>query len=235
MEVFIAVRHQTNLPRAAFDAFVDGLSRARFQRRVATPRALRHMLDGLAGPIADILLVALLDGEPDATLRSRAIDAAAFVFRARGLLTAREACMEDDQCLIPLADLASFGLRDADLAAWLRGEDASSQREERCTKLLEHAKTQALVPLAAAVHLIDALPGAPARALAAYLGVWAEALLREPIGRHEARSMNDRLKTYRFRAWRFAISRRFDPRVLSALADVGSPDLPNAVLSAAEL
>lgn len=219
MEVFIAVRHQMNLPRAAFDAYIDGLSSAQMQRRMATPRALRRVVGGIARPIADILLGTLLEGEPDAALRLRAIDAAAFVWLARRLLTMREACVEDDACCIPLADLSSFGLRDTDLVAWLREETAASLLEERCTRLMEHARAQALAPLGAAVQLIDALPSAQARSVAAYLGLWAQALLSDSIGRREPRQpMNDRLKSYRFRAWRFAISRRFDPRVLSALA-----------------
>ncbi len=229
MDVFIAVRRHAGLSRDAFDAWVDSLSRAQAQRRVATPAALERLVEGMARPIADILLGALFDGEPDGAWQSQAIDAAEFVVLARGLLTARAAWVEGDQCLIPLADLSSFGLRDMDLGAWLRGADVEGQLDERCARLMEHAKARALAPLASAVQLIDTLPGAPARALAAYLGLWAEALLSEPIGRRESpQPLNVRLKSHRFRAWRFAISCRFDPRLLAALAEAGSSRLSTA-------
>jgi len=227
MEAFVAVRRLMDLPRAAFDALVEGLSSAHTQRRVATPRTLRRLVDGVARPMADILMRALLDREPDAALRSQATDAIAFVWLAHRLLTAREACVEEETCLIPLADLSMFGLRDADLVAWWRDKTAENVVDDRCARLMEHARAQALAPLAAAIHLIDVLPGAQARAVTAYLGLWAQALLSEPIGRREPRPhMDIRLKSHRFRAWRFAISRRFDPRVLSALVDA-DPTCPS--------
>jgi hypothetical protein len=85
--------------------------------------------------------------------------------------------------------------------------------------LLDEYRARCLAHLAGSAPLIDTIPTAAARAFAGYAGVWADAVLAEPLGNREPElNLAQRLKSHRFRAWRYAIGRRLDPRVLAALA-----------------
>ncbi|GEM_PF-6248360 len=226
LEAFLAVQRGTELPRGAFDAYVDGCSAALAVRRLATERALDRIVDSIAVPLAEILRSVAFAADPDAVVRDESVQAVRFVTLARELLCVRDSFVNGDRCFVPLEVLSRFGLRDSDFESWLSGKGegaADADLRGSCQRLMDHYTSRCLSHLADAARLIESLPGASARAFAAFAGLWGDAVLIEPKGRNEpARSLAERLKAHRFRAWRYAISQRFDPRIVSALREMSS-------------
>ncbi len=229
LEAFLAVRRGGDLPRAAFDDYIDGCSTALAVRRLANERGLDRMVDAIALPLAEILCSAALEAEPDAAIREKSVQAIRFFTLAWELLVVRDSFVNGDRCFVPLEVLSKSGLRDTQFESWLSGKgEAATDPDvhQSCQTLMEHYKSRCLAHLAGAAHLVESLPSGPARAFAAFAGVWGDAVLVEPMGRDEPdRSLTDRLKAHRFRAWRYAISQRFDPRLVSALSEAPSSGL----------
>ncbi len=226
LESFVAVRQACPLPRAAFDAFIDGCSAAAEVRRVATRRARENLASAIAGPLGEIVTSIALAAPVDDEFGAESAEVVSAIMRTRELLTLRHQLVQEDRCLVPLETLSRFSLRDSDLARWVSGSavDVGSELDRRCTSLLGHLRRDCLAGLVAAAALLERLPGGPARAVAAVAGVWGAALCSEPLGPGESQhALSDRLRAYRFRAWRHAIARRLDPR-LAAMSREGSAD-----------
>jgi len=225
LEVFVIVREALRLPRKPFDRFIDGLVGMAGAKRMATRAVLSRLVEALATPLAEIAAATLGHAPGDSTAAARAAAAVRFIIRARQLLALRQAWQSDDRCLIALEDLASFGLRDRDFGSWLLGGESpiSPVNEARCARLIESQRTAAMADLIDGLGLIDSLPGAQARALAAYIGYWGEALLDAPVaGGAPGQSSMPNWRAARFRAWRYAISGRVSPRILARLQAIDS-------------
>lgn len=232
LEAFVAVRQARPLPRAAFDAFVDGCSAGVEVRRVATRRTRENLVGAVAGPLAEIMASIVLPNPVAGELCSMAAGATGAIMQARELLTLRRSLIAEDRCLVSLETLSRFSLRDSDLVRWIGSAETEpdSELDGRCTLLLAHLRRECLADLVDAAGLLELLPGGAGRAFAAVFGVWGAALCSEPLGRHEPPlALPDRLRAYRFRAWRHAIARRIDPRLAAsaqALADPLAVELP---------
>lgn len=226
IEAFAAMRSTTRLSRNAFEAFVDGCSALAAPRRIAAERSLERLLDPVARSLCDVLVDVLFDTQTAAALMHGLERTIRFCLRAHALLTLRDGLVRADRHLIPLESLGADAIRDSFFVGWVRGRGAAGREadlEAECVAILENERSRCLAELKEMPALLSQLPAPVSRALAAFAGIWGEALLHEPLGAFESElGLTARLKRYRFRAWRHAIGRRLDSRLLSALEEAAS-------------
>lgn len=215
MEAFVVLREQQRLSREAFDEFVDGAAALQRVRRVAARTALHRLVARAASPAARAILAAIPGAASGDGIGEQAAALARFLLRARQLLDLPRAVAQGDRCLVSLEDLSRRGLRDRDLTAWLRSpRGVDEATDQRCRLLFDDERNEALALLAGGAALLEALPARESRALAAYLGCWGEALLAAPA--FDRSSTSPFTRAIRFRAWRYALSRRLSPQLRGA-------------------